>query len=132
MRDSYGNVYVSDYFNDRVQKFDGNGHFITKWGSPGHGDGQYGCGNNPRPHNCYDDGPQGIAADRLGHVYVVDTVNNRIEMFNSNGTFITKWGSSGTLDGQFNGPTAIVVDRDNNVYVSDSGNHRIAVTCKGM
>jgi tripartite motif-containing protein 71 len=133
--DRNGSVYATDWFGDRVQKFDSNGNFITKWGIPGKGDGQFGCGSPPSPVNCYDTGPQGIAVDRLGHVFVVDSVNNRVEMFSSNGTFITKWGSEGSLDGQFSGPTAIAVDRDNNVYVSDSGNHRIqefTITCKGM
>jgi tripartite motif-containing protein 71 len=120
-----GTIYATDPFMDRVQKFNSNGKFITKWGSPGKGDGQFGCGKPPSFANCYDLGPQGIAVDSLGHVYVVDTINNRIEVFNTNGTFITKWGSQGSGDGQFNGPTAIAIPRDTTVYVSDSGNHRI-------
>ena len=33
--DSSGNVYVADIDNNRIQKFDSNGNFITKWGSNG-------------------------------------------------------------------------------------------------
>ena len=39
--------------------------------------------------------PSGIATDTSGNVYVTDTVNNRIQKFSSNGTFITKWGEKG-------------------------------------
>ena len=38
------------------------------------------------------DDPNGIAVDSSGNVYVADADNNRIQKFNSNGTFITKWG----------------------------------------
>ena len=39
--DDSGNVYVADADNDRIQKFDPNGAFITKWGTYGSGNGQF-------------------------------------------------------------------------------------------
>jgi PKD repeat protein len=39
--------------------------------------------------------------------------------------FVTKWGSLGTGNGQFNNPTDLAVDNSGNVYVSDKGNNRI-------
>ena len=89
--DSSGNVYVVDFGNNRIQKFDSNGNFITKWGSEGAGDGQF-------------KSPLGIAIDSSGNVYVADHDNHRIQKFDSNGNFITKWGSDGAGDGQFNTP----------------------------
>ena len=56
---------------------------------------------------------------------MADFGNNRIQKFNSNGTFITKWGSDGTADGQFSGPAGVAVDSSGNVYVADLGNNRI-------
>jgi tripartite motif-containing protein 71 len=113
--DSHGNVYVTDYDNNRVQKFDSNGNFITKWGSEGSKDGQF-------------LNPQGIAVDSHGNVYVTDVSNNRVQKFDSNGNFITKWGSEGSNDGQFGQHSSldgIAVDSHGNVYVTDEGNTRI-------
>jgi CSLREA domain-containing protein len=56
---------------------------------------------------------------------VADEFNHRIQKFTSSGTFITKWGSLGSGDGQFELPRAVAVDGQGNVYVADSGNHRI-------
>ena len=102
-----GTFYFPDSGNDRIQKFDSNGTFITKWGSKGDGDGQF-------------DYPAYIAVDRPGNVYVADTANSRIQKFDSNGTFITKWGSYGRGDGQFlTRPVDIAIDLFDNVYVTE-------------
>jgi glucose/arabinose dehydrogenase/plastocyanin len=60
-------------------------------------------------------------------VYVADTANNRIQVFSSNGTFVSKWGKYGTGDGLFNSPTGIAIDQKGNVYVADTANNRIQV-----
>jgi len=116
-RDSSGNIYVSDSDNRRVSKFNSSGSFLTKWGSQGTGDGQFGGASSG--------GPVGIAVDQDGNVYTADTYGYRIEKFDSNGNFLTKWGSSGSGVGQFNGASYIAVDNNGAVYVSDTGNKRI-------
>jgi DNA-binding beta-propeller fold protein YncE len=63
--------------------------------------------------------------DSSGNVYVADTGNNRIQKFTSNGVFVTKWGSKGTGDGQFNAPRGVAVDSSGNIYVADYYNNRI-------
>jgi YD repeat-containing protein len=109
--DSSEYVYVAEIYNTRIQKFDSNGAFITKWGSSGTGNGQF--------YGLEAEGPHGVAADLSGNVYVADTSNHRIQKFDSNGTFITKWGSYGyEVDGQFYYPRGIAVDSSGNVYVS--------------
>ena len=40
-------------------------------------------------------------------------------------TFVTSWGSSGTLNGQFNSPFGVAVDSSGNVYIADAGNDRV-------
>ena len=44
-----------------------------------------------------------------GNIFVLDEGNNRIQKFDSNGNFITKWGTVGSGDGQFNEPTGIAI-----------------------
>jgi DNA-binding beta-propeller fold protein YncE len=111
--DSAGDVYVTDQNNNRVQKFDRDGNFITQWGSFGTGDGEFSA-------------PQGIAVGPLdNNVYVVDAGNNRIQKFDSSGTFVGKWGSAGTGDKEFDNPYGIAIDSVNAVYVTDFFNDRV-------
>lgn len=69
--------------------------------------------------------PQGVATDNLGNVFVLDTWNHRVQVFDSNGQYLWQFGSRGTLPGQFNRPLAITLDSANNVYVADWLNYRI-------
>ncbi|MGH9909757.1 MAG: Ig-like domain-containing protein, partial [Nitrososphaerales archaeon] len=110
--DAFGNLYVVDTENNRIQKFDSSGNFDIKWGSLGSGDDQF---NSPR----------GIAVDSSGNVYVADTNNNRIQKFDSEGVPITRWGSFGSGNGQFKIPQDVALDSSGNVYVTDTLNDRI-------
>ncbi|MFC1663427.1 SMP-30/gluconolactonase/LRE family protein [Patescibacteria group bacterium] len=107
-----GDVYVTEWGNDRVQKFTSNGGFLTQWGEHGTGNGQF---NNPRD----------VVVDGSGDVYVGDQYNNRIQKFTSDGSYLLQWGSSGNEEGQFNAPTGIAIDSNGYVYVADYYNHRI-------
>jgi tripartite motif-containing protein 71 len=108
--DQKGDIYVMDVGNSRVQKFDSNGNFILMWGSPGNGDGQFTI-------TLPDEGRLGV--DSLGNVFVVDTNNNRIQKFDSVGKFLTKWGTKGDGEGQFQEASDIAIDRQDNIYVGD-------------
>jgi DNA-binding beta-propeller fold protein YncE len=66
--DSSNNIYVSDLNHDRIQKFDDNGRFITKWGSQGIRDGQF-------------KQPRGVDVDSSNNIYVVETAGNRVQKF---------------------------------------------------
>lgn len=69
--------------------------------------------------------PHGIAHDSAGNVYVADRNNDRIQKFSANGAFITKWGTAGSGNGQFDSPEGVAIDSDNNVYVTDYNNGRV-------
>ena len=74
--DPDGNVYFSDgYNNSRVAKYDADGNWVGSWGERGSGPGQFRL-------------PHGIAADDQGRVYVADRSNNRVQVFESDGTFV--------------------------------------------
>jgi DNA-binding beta-propeller fold protein YncE len=81
--------------------------------------------------------PQGVAIDQsTGEVYVVDSANDRVEIFSASGAFISAFGSKGTGNGQFEEPTQIAVDNSTalpgHVYVLDQGNERVeAFNAKG-
>ena len=114
--DASGSVYVTDVIAPlvsgpgRIQKFDANGTFLTAWGGPGSGNGQFA-------------GPRGVAAGGSGNVYVADL--HRIQRFDTSGTFLSTWGSQGSGNGQFDLPTGVATDGNGNVYVADAGNDRI-------
>jgi tripartite motif-containing protein 71 len=110
--DAAGNVYVADYGNYRVQKFDRDGKFLAKWGSQGNEDGQF-------------KSPSCIAVDPQGNVYVTDFENDVIQKFDATGKFLLKWGGTGTDNGQLNGPTGITIDQRGKVYVADKHNGRL-------
>jgi type IV pilus assembly protein PilY1 len=88
--DSGGNVFVSDYDNNRVQKFDANGDYISKITLTA--------------------GPaKGLALDSSDNLYVVNG-NGKVEKYNSAGTYITKWTNTTA--------THITVDSSNNIYTT--------------
>jgi DNA-binding beta-propeller fold protein YncE len=83
--DSAGNIYVADGVgNQRVAKFDKNGVFIKSWGSKGTEPGQFAAS------------VRAIAVDAQGNVYVGDSGNKRIQVFDSNGTFKTQIANVGS------------------------------------
>jgi streptogramin lyase len=100
-----GDIFVADGHgnpgsNYRVVKFDKNGKFIKAWGTKGSGPGQF-------------NGMHAIFIDGKGRVLVGDRGNNRIEIFDQDGNYITEWK-------QFGRPSGIYIDKKNNIYVADA------------
>ena len=88
-RDAAGNVYVVDSSHDRIEKFAPSGAFITAWGHRGSGLGEFHFGSSQNPTQP----PGGGIAVAGTHVFVADTLNNRIERFNLEGGEAVQWGS---------------------------------------
>jgi len=106
-------LIVADMVGARVQVFDLDGNALQAFGTFGNGSGQF---NNP-----YD-----VAVDPQHNIYVVDMSNHRVQVFNSQGQYLTTLGSGfGSGPGQFKYPTGITIDRQGTIYVVDGGNHRV-------
>jgi DNA-binding beta-propeller fold protein YncE len=114
-----GSVYVTDTWNHRVQKFTGDGEPITSWG-------QYGqpFPEDPASKNSFW-GPRGIAVNSRGQVFVADTGNKRIAVFDEDGNYLTEFGMGGLDPGQFDEPVGVAVAGDGTVYVTDTWNQRV-------
>ena len=105
-------IAVSDFRNDRIIILNKRGEILTKFGSSGYGEGQF-------------HGPEGLAYNSAGELYVVDSGNSRVQKFDDTGRFILQFGKKGEYEGELSGPTDLVAFRDR-VYVTDTGNKRIA------
>jgi sugar lactone lactonase YvrE len=71
--------------------------------------------------------PQGVAVDSDGNVYVTDTLNNRVEIFDADGEFISEFGRHGDGPGYFSRPKGIAVDSDGHIWVADAMEDRLQV-----
>lgn len=71
--------------------------------------------------------PKDIAVGPDGRVYVVDSSNFRVQVFEADGTYVHTFGSIGVQPGQFSRPKGLATDPDGNVYVTDAafGNFQI-------
>lgn len=121
--DSAGFVYVADTWNHRIQKFTKDGAFVAQWG--GFSNLVTGAPGGSRA-GFY--GPRGIAISAAGEVFVTDTGNARVVVFDGAGKFLREFGSKGAGPNQLNEPVGVAVTPDGQrVYVADSSNARIAV-----
>jgi DNA-binding beta-propeller fold protein YncE len=65
-------------------------------------------------------GPSNVAVDRGGYVYVADTLNCRVQVFDPAGRFVRTFGTQGDRPGEFIRPKGIAVDSEGHVYVADA------------
>jgi sugar lactone lactonase YvrE len=128
--DSSGNVYIGDAGNHTVRKVVPGGTISTVAGT---GTAGYnGDGIAATSARLY--GPNGVALDRRGNLYITDTSNNRIRKVTPGGTISTYAGTGvagytgnggAATSAQINGPSGIDVDSRGELYFSDEVNHRI-------
>lgn len=118
---SRGVMYVSDVQNSRVQIFNSDGMFLSTFGSlskplsggtPEHGKFQT---------------PTALAIDSKDRIYVLDSGNSRIQVFDQDGKFLKAIGRKGQNRGEFTGPTDIAIDERDLLYVADPAQHRIQI-----
>ena len=123
VRDSLGRLIIShpgDYYTtrDSVRVFDEDFVLSSEFGETGSAAGQF-------------QGPAGVAVwgqpcgANLCRFLVSDSGNNRIQVFDERGAFVSTYGIAGTGNGQFNNPQGLAVDSSGNVIVADSSNNRL-------
>lgn len=127
-----GLVYLADTWNHRVAILNANGDVIRELGIDPATVGE------PVAADTTDDpalvttkpglffGPRAVAVTDE-EIYVVDTGNERVQVFAKDGTFRRAWGGKGSGPGQLIEPVGIAIGPDGRIYVADSGNGRISV-----
>lgn len=112
--DGNGVLFVADAGNNRVQRFNQSGVFISQFGAAGTGNSQFN-----RPSGIAVVRGTGTTAD--GAVYVVDSGNNRVQIFTNEGTYSSQFGTKGEGDGQFQNAKNITILSNGQVVVLDNG-----------
>ena len=129
-----GSLYVLDYSDSSLKKFDINGRLI---GKIAHGKRlekqQTSWWRNllqfvakVYPYEKLEN-PRGFDIDSNGYIYIANTKKDKILKYDSNHNYITNIGVTGVSNGQLLGPSSVAVDKEGNIYVSDTGNNRIVV-----
>ena len=96
-----GDIFVTDgHVNARVVKYTKDGKFIKAWGKKGNGPGEFNL-------------PHSVAIDSRGRVFVADRSNNRIQIFDQDGTFLEQWD-------QFGGDSSLTIFPDDTLYAVDT------------
>jgi sugar lactone lactonase YvrE len=106
--DSRGRLYVVDARRHVLVVYElATGRLLRTVGKRGAGSGEFNF-------------PNAVAVGPDGRVYVSDTMNYRVEVFDADLAFVSSFGTLGVRPGQFRRPKGIAVDADNVVYVVDS------------
>jgi sugar lactone lactonase YvrE len=105
-----GDIFVADGHREdggasaatvaRIVKFTKDGTFVRSWGRTGPKPGEFSS-------------PHALAFDSRGRLFVADTGNNRLQIFDQDGRFLTEWA-------QFGRPSGIFIDKNDTLYCADS------------
>ncbi|MES2876195.1 MAG: SdrD B-like domain-containing protein [Patescibacteria group bacterium] len=110
--DSAGNMYVADWCDNKIHKYDPSGNILLEWGGVGSGQGQFNY-------------PQDILVASDGRVYVTDYYNGRVQIFNTDGTYQDEFGTPGVGIGMLDDAAYITEGPDGNLYVSEATGDRL-------
>jgi sugar lactone lactonase YvrE len=114
-------LYVADSDNDQVMVYDADSPYklLRRIGTAG------------KKHSLTDPGnfamPTNVAVDGDGNLYVTDTLNSRIQIFDADGNFLKTFGKAGDGAGSFARPKGLAVDADGHIWVADAVQNRVQV-----
>ena len=124
--DSFGNIFVADYYNNKIRKINTSGDVTTVAGTGAIGSAD-GVGISASFYY-----PAIVAVDAANNLFITDEENNKIRKITPDGMVSTYAGTgiAGATDGvstvaQFNSSTGVAVDHANNVFVCDYNNNKI-------
>jgi sugar lactone lactonase YvrE len=130
--DASGNLYIADFWNNRIRKVDTNG-IITTIAGNGVGNllSDEFSGDGGAATNAQLGGPYSVAVDAFGDVYIADSNNDRIRKVDTNGIITTVAGGGAGGDGGaatnaiIYSPYGVALDAAGNLYIADYGHNRI-------
>ena len=100
-------VFVADGNNRRVQVFKTDGTFVRIINTSGT--------------------PRGVALDSQGHLYVVDALSHRVDVYDEKGISLATFGENGVGPGQFNFPNDVTIDSAGRILITDRDNSQVQV-----
>jgi sugar lactone lactonase YvrE len=130
--DAVGNLFVADYYNNRVRKVDTSGLITSVAGTANQGF----SGDGGAAVNASLKWPSGVAVDAAGNLFLADSGNNRVRKVDTNGLITTLAGNGGSgcsgdggaaTNAELDQPWGVAVDGSGNVFFSDCYNQRICV-----
>ena len=155
--DSTDHIYVADSKNNRIQKFDPEGNYMSEFTGEENTCGQL---NSPSGIKINRNGdifivdrgncriviltaameykstlgsptqlkdPKDLTFDDNGCIYVSDLKQNSILVFQETGEYRGRFGGTGTQKGRLNRPSGMAIDRFGRLFICESANHRVSV-----
>ncbi|MCA9015947.1 MAG: hypothetical protein KDA77_11500 [Planctomycetaceae bacterium] len=121
-QDSKKRLYTTEGVLGRVQQLTAEGKPLLTWGDKGMQPGGFGEYHFGSLKNTF--GPIGIAVDQHDRIWV-SSLNDRVQAFTPEGTYLFGISQSGVKPGQLDTPHGMAFDRHGYLYVADAGNQRI-------
>ena len=110
--DTNGTIYIADQGNHRVQVFNSSRIFSRTIGETDVTGNDFGHLSSWGPHR--------LAVDARRNIYVSDAGNNRVQVFDSTGAYLTTvGGAGGTGSSQFRAAMGLAIGPDGALYVAD-------------
>lgn len=112
---THNELIVVDQGNDRVQVFSFNGNYKRSF--PLAKPGSFGTSGRA----------QGVACDYLNRIYVADSLQCSVKIYDENGNFIMSVGKIGFASDEFYNPTDVAIDKYNRLFVTSPNNYKTQI-----